>query len=189
MRHTRDVKSPSIRDVLNDLAANLPDSPPEGLSPSFAPDFTDIAQWIALDSDVLSLYKAHLDARAEYLNTLVAHGADSPLSEIAADRSDSLWCALEARLYELRMDRTAQARKALAQKLENEAARTRNIAAQQADREARTAQNVALRTRQTEEKQRRSHLFFFWYWCQFVIGARMEHPLPCPSLSRTFAAA
>lgn len=186
MRHTRDVKSPSIRDVLNDLAAHPADSLPTAPSPSFAPDFSDIAQWIALDPDVLSLYKAHLDARAEYLNTLVAHGADSPLSEIAADRSDSLWCALETRLYELRMDRAAQARKALAQKLENDASRIRNLAAQQAKHESAACQDIALRARENTEKQNRNALFLFWYWCQFVIGARTQSP--DTSLSRTFAA-
>lgn len=185
-------KTLSIRDALNAIAADMSDSAQQDTELFSAPDFTDIAQWIAIDPDILGLYKSHLDARAEYIGILTTHGAASPLSEIAAERADSLWCALETRLYELRMDRAAQARKALAQKLEAESARARTLQAEQARRtrhESRTARDLALRHRQNEEKQRRAFFFLFWYWCLFVVGTRFDPPLPAATLSRTFAAA
>ena len=187
MQKLRSLCPPTIRDALNALAAGRPAGPDEPAS--CGPPPPDIARWIGIDSDILWLYKAYLDARAGYLGTLVAHGKDAPLSEIAADMADSAWCALETRIYELQMDAAALARADLTRRLAEEDAHDKTLRAQRdrAAREREAIRDLASRQRRAETDRQRRDFFLFWYWCQFVIDGRGD--TAPSSLNQAFAGA
>ncbi len=186
--------SPGLREVLNALAAapgesmGAPECDAGLLFGPQAPE--DLIRWIGVDSQVLALYKHYLDARARYLQVLLSQGKDDGFCETAADMADSAWCALEARIYELRLDAAAASRADLAARLAEDAARQAGLSAQRA-RAARLMQDAsheaARRAKNTETERWRRDLLLFWYWCRFVVEAGAQGG--SLGLSRAFAGA
>lgn len=172
----------SIRQVLNTLAGRRDEEDSEQKDGSQGnnanadrPAPEEISQWIETNPEILGLYKTYLDARAEYLGILTAHGKDSPLCEVAADRADSAWCLLETRIYELRMDRAAAARIALTRQLEEDAERARISQRKQRiekENDFKASRHSVLQKTIRQNRKKYRDFLLFWYWCRFVLGAQ-----------------
>lgn len=186
----------SIRQALNALArqtakTDIINKDALTAGPSTSCERPDLGVWIGTDGPALALYKRYLDARAQSLQALLTNGKDSIFSQTAADMADSAWCALEARLYELRTDAAAAARADLARKLSDQAAADARLAHQRRRAEDET-QNLSARVRSSRQAQSRQtwlNFLLFWYWCQYAVCPPPPPGSAAPSLSGVFAAA
>lgn len=82
-------------------------------------DISEATPFLGTDDVILGLLKDYLNAKADYQGTLLSYGSDNPMTEIAADHADSAWCALQARLFELKADKAAAARAKMLEKINN----------------------------------------------------------------------
>lgn len=92
----------SLSDVLNDLAGGRAAALARDIVP--VSSVTEESLFIGQDAVLASLNREYLNSRAYHDAARREHGADSPMTDIAADALDSAWCAMQTRLMELRAD-------------------------------------------------------------------------------------
>lgn len=98
-----------LSDVINDMAAGrmaLQPLNPHATSQKIngATALDELGAFIQMDGILAHLHSLYMKSRSQHAAARKEHGADSPMADIAADREDSAWCAMQTRLMELRAD-------------------------------------------------------------------------------------
>ena len=114
--------SASINEILGQIEQRLDtirvfdkDAKPVALDP-----LSEVGLYLSNDRLLAELYRQYLEAQRNYVTSLKQHGADSAMTEIALDMSESSFCAMETRLIELRHQEEMKAKVERVQKKQRE---------------------------------------------------------------------
>ena len=169
------MSEPTLSDVLNDLAGGRVASLAQAAAPAARRGETDI--FMDMDGVLASLDRQYRYAKAQHKAARLAHGADSPMADIAGDMEDSAWCAMQTRLMELRADGAMM--RAVQKKLREEAREEDEARRALKDKKALDFFNRMEALRLIKRNNTSSNIY---EWLAFVIIMHQIVRLPFPAL-------
>lgn len=105
--HATAEKTTSLQDVMNQMAQNgIASNIDEATSVRLcsSDQLSELDAFIQIDPLLAALNKDYRQSKAERQDIVQMFGNDDPMAEVAHDKEDSAWCAMQTRYLELRGD-------------------------------------------------------------------------------------
>ena len=171
--HATAEKTTSLQDVMNQMAQNgIASNIDEAASVRVcsSDQLSELDAFIQMDPLLAALNKDYRQSKAERQDIAQMFGNDDPMTEVARDKEDSAWCAMQTRYLELRGESEKMREAQGLMRAQNEQAIEEVIAEKKREKE-QLAQQLFYYNRMSEtarERNKPSYVFELGYIMLFL---------------------